>query len=213
MVNLIDSKKINNIILIIIYLVFYYLIIKNNYKSEMKQIFRDKDMNKIKIIMTLLLLFYNFYDKTFKNKKKSTTDIIKENYFIISDSLSIAFLFSLSLLSVNKKILYPFLIIFFRSFLLKRSDKFNKNDIFSYIQILFLLFPFIMIIYKSINQSLPIVKIDNSNIVQHFINLAIGTLIINKFMDDRDYDLITLAYQVMIYTALYKHTILNIDET
>ena len=211
MVNLVDSKKINEILMIIICLIFYYLVVKYNYKSELDSIVKDKDMIKIKLILSLLLLFYNFYDKTFKNNK-TFKDIIIENYPIISESLAIAFLFSLSLLRVNKNILYPFLIIFLRSYLVKKSDKFNKDDIFSYVQIFSLLYSFIMILYKSINKSLPIIKIDNSNIIQHFINLGIGTIIINKYMNDREYDLITLAYQVMIYTSLYKHTILNINE-
>lgn len=210
--NLIDNQKINNTILTIICLIFYFLVIKDSYKLELKAIFENQDLKKIKLIFLIILLIYYFYKKTFKEKKKSVKSLVIENYSKVVESLCIAFLFSISLLLVNKPILYPFIIIFLRSYLIKKSDKFNPKDIFCYIQIFNLLLPTIILIFKIITKSKKYTDINNSNIKQIFINLGIGTIIINKYMDDRDYDLITLAYQVMIYTSLYKYTILKEED-
>lgn len=209
--NLVDSEKINNIILAIICLVFFYLIVKDSYKSELKEIFENYNLKRIKLMFSVILLIYNLYDKTSKEKNKSTKTLIKENYSKVTDSLSIAFLFCITLLVVKKPIFYPFIIILLKTYLIKKTDKFNPKYISHYLQIFSLLLPFLTLLFNSISKSKPFINIDKSNIIQHFINLGVGTIIVNKYMNDRDYDLITVAYQIMIYTSLYNYTILGTD--
>lgn len=205
-----DIKKINNVILTVIYLFFFNLLVKNNYKSEIDAIFKDRNLKKMKLIFSIILSIYYFFDAIYKEKNKK--NIIKNNYYKIIDSLSVSFLFCITLLLKDKPIFYPFIMIFLRTFLIKKDKKFNSRNIFDYIKIFFLLQPFLTLIFNSFKKPKEYINIDKSNIMQHIINFAIGTIIIDKFMNDREYDIITLSFQIMIYTSLYNYTILGFED-
>lgn len=205
-----DIKKINNVILTVIYLFFFNLLVKNNYKSEIDSIFKDRNLKKIKLIFSIILSIYYFFDAIYKEKNKK--NIIKNNYYKIVDSLSVSFLFCITLLLTDKPIFYPFIMIFLRTFLIKKDKKFNSRNIFDYIKIFFLLQPFLTLVFNSLRKPKEYINIDKSNIMQHIINFAIGTIIIDKFMNDREYDIITLSFQIMIYTSLYNYTILGFED-